>query len=82
VYPNLNDGEVIHIDFLTEQDEEITIEMRDLSGKTVYSLSMTIDKGNNTHTIYMSDKLSKGTYIITTTTAHGLNLFSKKLLVK
>jgi hypothetical protein len=82
VYPIPNEGEVIHIDFLTEQDEQVTIEMRDLSGKRIYTIAMTIDKGNNTHTIYMSNKLSKGTYIITTTTAHGLNLLSKKLVVK
>ncbi|HSH64990.1 MAG TPA: T9SS type A sorting domain-containing protein, partial [Bacteroidia bacterium] len=81
VYPNPSEGEEINIDFTTDQDEELIIEMRDLNGKTIYSLSMIVDQGNNKHTIYLTNRLAKGTYIITTNTLHGLHLYSKQIIV-
>lgn len=81
VYPNPNEGEVINVDFTTDEDQQVIIELHDLSGHTIYSLSMMVDKGNNKHTIYMANKLSKGIYIITTSTTHGKRLYNTKFTV-
>lgn len=81
VYPNPNEGEVINIDFTLDEDQQVMVEMHDLSGKSIYSLSLIVDKGNNKHTIYMANKLSKGIYIITTSTLHGKHLNSTKFTV-
>jgi len=81
VYPNPNEGEIINIDFVTAEDQQIVIEMYDLSGNIIYSLAVMADKGNNKHTIYMSNKLGKGTYIITTSTIRGTRLHNTKFTV-
>jgi hypothetical protein len=82
LYPNPNEGEVINLDFTTMEDQQIIIEMHDLSGKNVYTLSLMVDKGPNKHTIYMANKLTSGTYIITTTTSDGKRLHSTKFTVE
>ena len=81
VYPNPNEGEIINIDFVTAEDQQIVIDMYDLSGNIIYSLAVMADKGNNKHTIYMSNKLGKGTYIITTSTIRCTRLHNTKFTV-
>lgn len=81
VYPNPNEGEIIYIDFMADEEQQVIIEMRDLSGKNIYSIAMMVNKGNNKHTIYMSNKLSNGIYIIATSTLNGKPLYSTKFTV-
>jgi hypothetical protein len=82
LYPNPNEGEVINLNFEAAEDQQILIEMHDLSGKNVYNLSIMAEKGANKHTIYMATKLASGTYIISTSTAHGKHLYTTKFTVE
>ena len=77
VYPNPAQNSAT-VDFTVENPGEVTFELSDLSGKSVYSVSKNASAGNNSIVI-PTDALSNGVYMYSFT--NGNTVVTKKLVV-
>ena len=77
VYPNPAQNNA-NVDFTLENAGEVTFELTDLSGKTVYSTSEKMAAGNNS-IVVPTDALSNGIYTFSFT--NGNSVITKKLVV-
>lgn len=77
VYPNPAQN-AANVDFTLENAGEVTFELTDLSGKSVYSTSEKMSAGNNS-IVVPTDALSNGVYMYSFT--NGNTVITKKLVV-
>lgn len=77
VYPNPAQNSA-NVDFTLENNSNVTFELTDLSGKTVYSVSENLSAGNNS-IVVPTDDLSNGIYMYTF--SNGEATVTKKLVV-
>lgn len=77
VYPNPAQNSA-HVDFTLKNASDVTFELTDLSGKTVYSISEKMSAGNNS-LVVPTDALSNGVYMYTF--SNGNAIVTKKLVV-
>ena len=76
-YPNPA-SEVVNISFTADKEEDMTIRMMDITGRIIYSTSLTAIIGENQHQINLSD-FAKGVYLIGLQNSNGL--VQKKMVV-
>lgn len=77
VYPNPAQNSA-NVDFTLENASDVTFELTDLSGKSVYSISEKMSAGDNS-IVVPTDALSNGVYMYTF--SNGNAIITKKLVV-
>lgn len=80
IFPNPSNGENINLSFSGAKGEEFLVVVRDIQGKECFATIKIIESNYSITGLDISNKLSKGTYLITA--ASSKFLYSKKLIIK